>query len=826
MRPKDKPVEAATEELISRGDALLNSGGYKEAIDVYKQLLKREQRGEWRRRLATAYLERAKELAAKAMYQEAAVLWENIANLCGEVIEPESYIDWLMRAGQHAKAMRAYRQFQTSLTASAATERLEASFAACLLTGNQEVIQALPPDSALRQQQALAQAALHSYCQGGEEASLRERLKGIGFRSPYRDFRQILNALVKLESDPAAALALIERIPAESPYSGLAAVVRTGARRGESQTLLGLDHAQQEMAAPLLGLEQRQLKLLRQWSVVRQKSNDRALFDFIANNLPAFDREQARRVCLAFLPAHPQGLKTYTRLFGPLPPFEVRRVQALQAEHERDSIRAERHWQACVDLLLQQKDNPDDRLAAALILRHMAELIEHSGLDTPQDMASCEYLEKSLELDPDDQATYLKLAEAHKQAGNIKDYHRWVEQGVQRFPADSQLLLAAVDVASERKAFKKAAGFAARLLELDPINNRARAILINSHLSHARKLIKSGKYALAEKELTNASQLEREGTRRGSVEITRGLLAHLLGQQDRMEHELRAGTALAGGNLQARLRLWVEACQLDLEPEDFQRYAQPLGDTSLIGREEVLALVRLVNEYHQEGTEFLATALENLEAPLKKAASQLSTEEDLLAVCESLQRVPHHELLEYFASLALKHWQRPLFVYYQIYGRAEGTLEHVSDKDYQRLENAWQQAQQDQDHRSARLIDKFLSEDLEPLGPFGPSLPNLPPLPPDIKAQLDKIRAEVRDMPPATRDKALQEMLDKIAGKAGGVPPEFAKLIMNLLLLSADIEDDGTEPLDDFLEPPEVFPFPFDLPKKPRSKRKKARRRR
>ena len=112
-----------TRELIGRGIALSSAHNYKDAIDVYKLLLKREPQAEsgWREPLATAYLERARQLAGKAMYREAAVLWENLPNLCGQAPHPEHYIDWLLRSGQHAKAMRAYAAHAATLSAAASS---------------------------------------------------------------------------------------------------------------------------------------------------------------------------------------------------------------------------------------------------------------------------------------------------------------------------------------------------------------------------------------------------------------------------------------------------------------------------------------------------------------------------------------------------------------------------------------------------------------------------------------------------------------------------------------------------------------------------------
>ena len=816
MLKKGAFSDLSTTELAAKGQAALSSGTYKEAVETYKQLLKREQRDDWRSALATAYLGRARDLAAKAMYQEAAMLWENIPGLVSPVLQPELYLDWLLRSGQYAKAARAYGQFEALLQAGGALEALEALLAALLLGGYKDIVQALPATSALRQHQASAQAALRAYCQGADEAGVREQLKNIPFRSPYKDFRQILNALIKLESDPADALPLLERLAADSPYQGVADVIRACGNRsaaGLAQALAGFDHARQELAANLLGLDTRQLRLLRQWSEVRARQSDKAWFEFIANQLPLLEREQARHACLALLPGYPHGLKTYARLFSPLPPFEAERLQALRAEREQNDHQAMHHWQGCVNLLKQELHQADNALAAALILRHMVELREHHAPDW-EPTATLHLLEESLRLDPDDKATYLQLAELTKKSGDTKAYYQWVDKALKQFPEDIQVLLAAVETATQRKAFKKAAGFATKLLELDPINSKARTVLINSHLSHARKLIQSGKYALAEKELDSAGQLERESGRNGVVEINRGLLASYLHQQDRLQRELQEGLRLAGSPLAAQLRLAVECIRLQLEPADFLPYLTG-NRTQLPSREDILAVVRSVNAYREEGVADLGSALEDLQAPLKKAVGQISTDEDMQMICDCLRQAPHYELLEYFATEALKRWkERSLFVYYQIFGRAEGKLDKVSDRDYSRLEHAREQAGVAKDNRATTLIDQFLQQDF-PLLP--PSEFGMPPMPEDLFEDLEEIREMLLSLPPNQRDKMLDQMLKDFSPDKHGIPPEMGKILLKALLLPGGAGGGPLDLLDD-------MPSPFDFPSPRRSRRNRKKR--
>ncbi|MFO1431887.1 MAG: hypothetical protein U1F76_17405 [Candidatus Competibacteraceae bacterium] len=820
MLKKGPFSDLSTPALAAKAQAALSNNAYKDAVEAYKQLLKREPRDDWRNALAAAYLGRAGDLAAKAMYKEATILWENIPNLGGQVLQPELYLDWLLRSGQYAKAARTYIQFETQLPA-AAIETLEASLAALMLAGQKDLAQMLPATSALRQHLASAQAALHAYCQGTDEAGVREHLKSIPFRSPYKDLRQVLNALIKLESEPAEVLPLLERFTVNSPYGGIAAVIRVCVNRSDGlvQTLANLSPAQQDLAVSLLGLDPRRLRLLRQWSEVRAKPSDKAWFDFIIDQLPLLDREQARRVGLALLPGYPHGLKAYNRLFDPLPPFEAQRLQALRAEREHDYHQAVPCWQNCVNLLRQNRHQADNALAAALILRHMVELRERQapqriyGPDLEQ-TTILNLLEESLRLDPDDKATYLKLAELTKKSGDTKAYYRWVDKALEQFPDDSQVLLAAVETATQRKAFKKAAGFATRLLQLDPINSKARTVLINSHLSHARKLIQAGKYALAEKELDSAGQLEREGSRSGVVEINRGLLASYLKQKDRLQSELQEGLRLAGNPLVAQLRLAVECTRLRLEPGDFRRYL--VGDQPQVpSRDDLLALVRAVNTYREEEGTHLDWALEDLQAPLKKAVGRLTTEEDMQVICDCLRQAPHHELLEYFATEALERWkERPLFVYYQILGRARSKLDKVSDRDYSRLEHAFEQAEAAKDTRTATLINQFLTQDLLrlPSAEFG-----MPPMPEDLFEDLEEIREMLLSVPPKLRDQVLDQILQESSPDRHGIPPEMGKMILKMLLLP---DGGGGKPPDFF----DDMPLPFDFPSPRQSRRKRKKR--
>ncbi|MDZ7622530.1 MAG: hypothetical protein U5O69_09355 [Candidatus Competibacteraceae bacterium] len=154
---------------------------------------------------------------------------------------------------------------------------------------------------------------------------------------------------------------------------------------------------------------------------------------------------------------------------------------------------------------------------------------------------------------------------------------------------------------------------------------------------------------------------------------------------------LREGVRLAGSSVMAWLRLAVEAERLDLEPSVLRRDLD-LGDPRKLtaSRADLLALIRVVNAYHEEGFDSISLecrCAKTWKSRLKRAIKELGKEEDLLSVCECFHQAPHYELLEYAATGALQHCpERPIFIYYQIYGRAEGDIDSVKDRDYECLD--------------------------------------------------------------------------------------------------------------------------------------------
>jgi len=674
----DYPVPTLQAKAIS----FLEEGCYREAVDIYKYLLKQEVRQEWQDSLTTAYLKWAETLANKKMYKEAVALWEN----CPQTQQVEHYLLWLLGAGRFIKAIEAFIKFHSRLSNNdPLTQSLLALMGILLLT-DATLVERLPQDFPLRKHYPLIKAALQAYGQGDEAESY---LKQIPFRSPYRDFSQLLKALIH----PSQAKELLEKVPSHSPYKKLAKLVQAPPTK-----LNSLTEAEQKLVACLKGFNPQELNLLR--TAVSQ--NPHVLFDKISSEPSILGAERSRQFCLALLPSCPELILRYEKIFEPLPEFTKRRCQALYYERQENFIAAEKQWRIAVDLLKRQAEETDAKLKAALILRHLVELAKLRSSDTDANEI-IGLLVESLQLDPHDKDTYLKLIELSK---GQKTYHQWTEIAIKQFPQDSDLLALAMEAASAKKAFKKAAAFANRLLKVDPIHSRAKQILLSAHLSHARKLIKSSKYSLARQELGRILPLEKNSKPSGRRIILEVLLAWQEEQASTMQL-LQEGHRLAGGGLLGQFCVSLEMQRLGIK----QPLLAPLAAKYLPTPQEILGLLNLINAAQGEDLRATKKVVSQLKAPLQLAVTQSFSKAEMVSICQCFKQIKHYDLLTLYANQALKNWPaQPIFVFYQTLGKIKNMLFNLEKADLDNLEDAFERANQQGDKRTVMMIVSFMNE--------------------------------------------------------------------------------------------------------------------
>ncbi|MFN0317448.1 MAG: tetratricopeptide repeat protein [Burkholderiales bacterium] len=699
----------------------LRAGHFKEAIEHYKELLKQVRNPIWLNALAEAYAGRANQLAAKDMVKEAVALWRTRADSCGVPLLQGPYLKWLMQAGEWEQMFGLLSRPEALPPGVQA--QIETQLAGVALLAPEDILRRLPPDSLLLRHRSAACAALAAYAQGDDPA-MNAQLQSIPFRSPYRDLRAILKAFALLPSDREQAAAAAQRIPAGGPFEALAAALRVCVLPGE-EWLAPLGKLEKEARALVLdvkGCPPEQRPVVSELSLLRDEPA--ALYDWVVRHRQAFPAAVSAQICLRLLPHAPERIKAYRAAFSPLPVAGQERILALAAELKGNPGQAEQHWQRMVESVMVE---PGQRMRAALVLSHLADSHQHGGAPGALCAHGIAWLAQSLDLDGEDRGTHLRLIRALRLHGTApKKLRKRLDAAVAKFPKDAEILLEAMQNASESGAYKRAVGLAKRVLEFDPINSKVRSALGQAHLSHARKLMAAGNLNGARQELEEAAQWLHGPEERGATNLLQVLAA---GQID--EAPLRAAVAALGGGLPGTFHLLLEALRTKRDAKMLlQRAGADLRATP--PAPQVVAFARALNA-SPDTDKILRAALLPLEPMLQRAAALQFAEPDHLLVCEALHRRQERDLARRYAEAALKRWPgRPVFVYLRAEAIFGGDVGPVSRKELAALEDAWDKAKSQGDIRTAARLDELLSLLANDFGMPGPSsgLPQFPDLGP------------------------------------------------------------------------------------------------
>src|SRR5579871_2495588 len=96
--------EASGSPLAAKAMEALRLGDFKQAIELFKRLIKQDARPEWQDALTEAYAGRARTLAAKGMFEEAETALSKTTAPDGMVLDPLLYVQCVVKRGQLHKA--------------------------------------------------------------------------------------------------------------------------------------------------------------------------------------------------------------------------------------------------------------------------------------------------------------------------------------------------------------------------------------------------------------------------------------------------------------------------------------------------------------------------------------------------------------------------------------------------------------------------------------------------------------------------------------------------------------------------------------------------
>ena len=434
------PYSASADKLAAEAAEALGLSRFKEAIELYKRLLKFEDRPQWRDGLATAYVGRAKALAAKGMFKEAEIVIGNAVALGGVVEEPLFLIDCLVRQGEIDKALAQALKHVGAETVDPSEGRLLAEFAAALFLARPVALAAGAGDSPARAEWIgaanAARAALAALTAQKPADEIEPLLSNIPARSPFGPVRLIVKGL--LTENAAKARRLFDGVPPTSAFGPLRLAVEA-ALPGEPAEVVGrlsgASAAQRACAVDWLGGSAAGPSTLAHL-LEAERAGPGALFSFLSKpgaTLPAAD---VRNACFNLLPQVPDRIVPFEKAFGKLSEAEKARVLALAAEAKADWRRAETQWRAAAEPLAKDGSR-EGLLSAGVIYRHLTALAAQQGAiagDATFDDPVVFYLRKSVDCDPDHFPAVLQLIKLYREDGDDKEWHALADEAAQRFP--------------------------------------------------------------------------------------------------------------------------------------------------------------------------------------------------------------------------------------------------------------------------------------------------------------------------------------------------------------------------------------------------------
>lgn len=694
--------------LAQQAKGHFEAGEFARAIEMYRHLCKTSPNDPGHRTaLAAAYHGRILEVARKGMHQEAMVLLGNMITFCGPTADQGLRLALLLNGGRWQEAASLYAECREALPRKRQAA-IETYVAAQLLSGNQALAKSLPAQSVILRQHKLVQEAMAAYAKG-EDAQALEQLGTLPSSSPFRDFCFILKALIASHAgQKGTAQELLAKIAASSPFQPLAAACRqTIGAEDKAAVMAASLGPEQALLGALLGLDAKMASLIA--SQNKAFSHPDSLFQFILSRRQSFGDSIAATLCHALLPHLPaKTIKVYETTFQPLQAFERHRIQALGCELRHDLHGAFDAWNAALKLL--SLEQPVNSLRMATIYRHIA------GLNPQQDVPDHFIptfiipLKESLRHDPGHKPTHLRIL--HVTKGHPKLYEEQLHAALKDLPKDVDILLLASESAINRGSFKKAARFVERIIAIDPINSKARGLLVNAHLSHGRKLAQSGKFSQAGKEFEAAAGFDRSNSAAGLPQLCLGLVTLLSGEPQKGEELLAKGLSLAGPEALGRFALALEAQQMKLGSKWQKRFNDALRaiNKTAPNKETLFGLVKQCRQ--QKGAQAphaCREILALLDKFIKQALALDYSEAESLTLCAFLQEYGLFPLLQDFAAKAAAKWPGAIiFSYHRYFAKARGGAKVLSERDYDELDYLAGMAEGQHDSKTAGLIDDLI----------------------------------------------------------------------------------------------------------------------
>lgn len=704
--------------VASRAHNEVENGNFAKGIELYRILVKREPaKNEWLGHLTSAYDARIEQLAAKGMVKEALAILNNKAGYLIEKRDSYTRLRLLLNSGAHKQAAEQYGKLVGDLERKQ-RGMVDEFFAALLLAGKRDLLPPLPPDCPLVTHYGIVSRALRFWEENNTE-KMEETLRGIPFTSPFKQLRLILKGLTaQYSGSESEGQEIFAKIADSSPFHNVASLLSLQGRSNKVADILShLKESGIEIPSKFLGISS---KTADQFARLENALGDpHKLFNYLINNRKSFGDDLVREICLKILPLTPDDIMVFPKFYGLPDKFNMSRIVALSHEQDGDLDNAVHYWDEACSLLKGEQEC----LTKAVIHRHVAGLLRKTEYEI-MDFDEEEELENSLRYDPDHKPTHLRLLEIYRGSG--KKYRSLLERALKSLPEDVDLLYIAVEDAISRNAQKKASIIADKILRIDPINTKARDLLIRAHLNHGRKLFASGKYHLAQKEFTAALEKDRTSGRGYGPLICLAMLQLRQGD-DTASDELLGQALNKGTNVPAlRLRICAEARAAKISHKHVRQFDKDLRALRNLkpGNDDIFSMIREIKESNITNRAIIADLFDVATGFITKTSKLIYGEKELISICSFFHQ---HELIKpltKFAGSGCKLYPKnPWLIYYHLYGLSEGGGKKLSSQRLRELDFAGEAAMVTGDFKLGKLLSELLFKVAPPMR----GMPNLSP---------------------------------------------------------------------------------------------------
>ncbi len=534
------------EDLERYAKSKLDAGKPRQAREAYKELVRLDPL-RYTPGLLVCYLAQARQMAQVGQLTEAARLLDTVRELdsSGQFVSELAECEALIAGEQGSrKAGKSPRRAAAGRAAAQSVAVSPADAAVCL----GEIPES--GEEPFTEDLARIRSALEAVTRSDFDAAVAQ-VRPIGVGSEFSNWKLLVRGMVAFyRGDDTKCLANFDRISADSAASCAAAPYRV-LLDGSGKLVRESSHKERLVADACRVAGQGRIAedLARAeylWMAGRYRDAYRRLRGRLSG-FPSFQSDLSGVLSRVFfnLPHHldPPKADAYVTALqremergnGEPHPIELylmtRTVGLLQGGtvgDEEDCALLEQYWEMFIDLCRRMLDE-DKQLEGevhAFIGRQCSQGVkpEHflfpfgrprrQGKESVFDAERGEkHLLKSLELDPENRATWMQLLDAYERTGRKAERNRTLDRAIERFPKDKEILHKAALLCFERSAHTKGLGYLERAHELDPLDRGIRATLTRRYVTNAAAALSRRRTKQMRELMDRAEAVSEEQTR-------------------------------------------------------------------------------------------------------------------------------------------------------------------------------------------------------------------------------------------------------------------------------------------------------------------------